>query len=271
VTGRGDVARDVSRETTEPPPAAVTVFGDTLEQARAFAEILCGAAVERGLIGPRETGRIWQRHLLNCAVITDLIERGARVIDVGSGAGLPGLVMAIRRPDLQVVLLEPLQRRTDFLQETWTTLGLTNVEVLRLRAEDVPADIPRADVVTARAVAPLDRLVGWCLPLLRPGGRLLAVKGDRAASEVADAAAMLRRLGTVDTSILQMGLDVLDEPTTVVTITADPAVTTDIARSARSGRSSSSNRSNQNTGKTSQTNKTNQTSQTSQRGRQGQQ
>ncbi|MDQ1626113.1 MAG: rRNA (guanine527-N7)-methyltransferase, partial [Actinomycetota bacterium] len=108
----------------------------------------------------------------------------------------------------------------DFLRESCTALALVNVEVLRVRAEDAPPDLPRADIVTARAVAPLDRLVGWCLPLLRPGGRLLAIKGDQAAREVADAAAALRRLGTVDTSILQMGLDVLDEPTTVVTVTA---------------------------------------------------
>jgi 16S rRNA (guanine527-N7)-methyltransferase len=217
----GDQPRgDVSRETTAPPPAAAAVFGPALGQARAFAELLTGPGVERGLLGPRETARIWDRHLLNCAVLTDLIEPAARVIDVGSGAGLPGVVLAIRRPDLQVVLLEPLQRRADFLRETCAALALVNVEVLRARAEDVPAELPRADVVTARAVAPLDRLVGWCLPLLRPGGRLLALKGDQAAREVADAAATLRRLGTVDTSILQMGLDVLDEPTTVVTVTA---------------------------------------------------
>ena len=151
---------------------AIALFGDRLAAARRFAEHLAGSGVERGLIGPREAPRVWERHVLNCAVVAELMPEGARVVDVGSGAGLPGIPLALARPDLHVVLLEPLARRVDWLREVVADLALP-VEVQRGRAED--ADVRRrwegADVVTARAVAPLHRLAGWCLPLLRIGGR----------------------------------------------------------------------------------------------------
>jgi 16S rRNA (guanine527-N7)-methyltransferase len=150
-----------------------------------YAALLATAGVERGIIGPREVPRIWERHLVNCAVVAEPggpVPLGASVIDVGSGGGLPGLVWAICRPDLSVVLLEPLLRRTTFLAEAVAELGLGNVEVARGRAEEYGGS---AEIVTARAVAPLGRLAAWCLPLVRPGGALLALKGASVAEEIA--------------------------------------------------------------------------------------
>ena len=186
-----------------------------------YAELLVGAGVDRGLIGPRESDRIWERHLLNCAVVAEGIPEGAAVCDVGSGAGLPGLVLALARPDLSVLLVEPLERRAEFLQEAVETLGLEQVRVVRSRAEEL--DPQAADVVTARAVAPLGKLARWCLPLVRSGGALLALKGARAAAELAAAESVLRRTGATAWRIQQMGLDVLEHPTTVVVVTAGDA------------------------------------------------
>src|SRR5262249_16173689 len=149
--------------------------------------------VVRGLIGPRETERLWDRHLLNCAVIDELLPERGEVVDIGSGAGLPGLVIALVRPSLQVVLVESMLRRYAFLEECVGELGLENVRVVRARAEDL-AGTMRVDVATARAVAPLDRLAGWAAGLLRPGGELLAIKGQSAAAELATAKPVLRRL-----------------------------------------------------------------------------
>ena len=210
--------RTVSRETPSAPPAAERIFGAALPLAIRYAGLLVGAGVDRGLLGPREAERIWPRHLLNCAVVEKAVPADARLVDVGSGAGLPGLVLAVLRPDLSVTLVEPLERRAAFLREAVELLELGHVEVRRARAEELPAGL--ADVVTARAVAPLDRLAAWCLPLLAPGGRLLALKGDRAGAELADATPVLRRLGTTDATVRRMGLDVLDDPTTVVIVTA---------------------------------------------------
>src|SRR3954466_11675743 len=165
------------------PPTAREVLGDALPLAERYTDFLAGPGVERGLIGPREVERLWDRHVLNCAVVAELVPESAEVIDVGSGAGLPGIVLAIMRTDLSVTLLEPLLRRTVFLQECVDLLGLPNVVVRRARAEEA-ADEFAADIVTARAVAPLERLAGWALPLLRPGGELLALKGERAAVEL---------------------------------------------------------------------------------------
>jgi 16S rRNA (guanine527-N7)-methyltransferase len=216
---------DVSRETPRPPDVAAQVFGTALPAAIRYADLLVGAGVDRGLIGPRETDRIWDRHLLNCAVVAEGVPAGASVCDVGSGAGLPGLALALARPDLSVLLVEPLERRAEFLQEAIAILGLGQVQVSRTRAEDMGP--VAADVVTARAVAPLGKLAGWCLPLLRPGGTLLAVKGARAVDELAAAEFMLRRMGATAWRIAQMGLDVLEVPTTVVVVTAgDPAART---------------------------------------------
>lgn len=197
-------------------PAAEKVFGDRLPLARKFAELLVTDGVVRGLIGPREAPRIWERHLLNCAVIGDLIQSGATVLDVGSGAGLPGMVLAVARPDLTVTLVEPLARRTAFLSEVVTALGLDRTTVVRARAEECVGKLPLADVVTARAVAPLDRLAGWCLPLTAVGGRLLAMKGASAAAEIVEHAEALARLGAGIPSVRTCGDALLAEPTTVV-------------------------------------------------------
>lgn len=187
-----------------PPEAAVALFGSALPLVRRYGEMLAGPGVERGLIGPREVDRLWERHLLNCAAVAELIPEGSHVVDVGSGAGLPGIVLAATRADLRVTLLEPLLRRTVFLDECLDTLELDNAEVLRGRAEEWASRMG-ADVVTARAVAPLDRLVGWCLPLLRRGGRMLALKGDSAAEELAAVAPTLPKLGAASWDVVEVG------------------------------------------------------------------
>lgn len=191
------------------PELAGSVFGPRLSLAETYAQLLAGAGVERGLVGPREPSRIWDRHLLNCAALTPLLPLGARVVDVGSGAGLPGIALAIRRPDLYVDLVESLRRRTDFLAEVIAALGLGDrVRVVRGRVEDadIVATVGSADWVTARALAPLDRLVAWCLPLLRPGGSLLALKGDRAADELAAHAEAVRLGGGIGARVVRYPL-----------------------------------------------------------------
>ena len=206
-----------------PPPelasAAAHCFGDRIDLAVEFARLLTTDGVVRGLIGPREAPRIWARHLLNCAVVADLIEPDARVADVGSGAGLPGIVLAVARSDLSVVLIEPLARRSAFLSEVVESLGLTNTEVVRARAEDcVRTRFDPADVVTARAVAPLDRLALWCLPLCIEGGRVLALKGESAIEEVDAHRPAVLRAGGGDPIVRLCGEGLLDPPTTVVEI-----------------------------------------------------
>ncbi|WP_030163265.1 16S rRNA (guanine(527)-N(7))-methyltransferase RsmG [Spirillospora albida] len=198
---------------------AQEVFGEALPVAERYAAFLAGAGVERGLIGPREADRLWERHLLNCAVVSEAVPAAARVVDIGSGAGLPGIVLAIVRPDLEVTLIEPLLRRTTFLDECVAMLGLGNVTVRRARAEDV-ADEFAVDVVTARAVAPLERLAGWALPLLRSGGELLALKGERAAGELDEARPVLERFGVRETELLQVGRGMVEPPTTLVRVVA---------------------------------------------------
>jgi 16S rRNA (guanine527-N7)-methyltransferase len=207
-----DSAPDVSRET--PPTHASGVFASRLPLAEDYARILATDGVVKGLIGPREVPRIWDRHMMNSAVVVPRVPEGASVADIGTGAGLPGLVWAIARPDLRVTLVEPLLRRTVFLEETVRALGLDNVTVVRARAEDVHETF---DVVTARAVAALDKLGRWCLPLVRRGGVLLALKGRTAQDEVTAATATLHRLGA--TSIVVTTYDNGDIPTTVVEVT----------------------------------------------------
>lgn len=188
---------DVSRETPTPPApdSARGVFAAArLDLAQRYADLLGGEGVLRGLIGPREVPRLWERHLENCAVVTRLVPDSATVCDVGSGAGLPGVVWAIARPDLSVTLVEPLLRRATFLDEAVAALGLDNCEVVRARAEDLHGG-RRFDVVTARAVAPLARLLEWSMPLVDTDGVLLALKGARAEQEIVEAGATLRRLG----------------------------------------------------------------------------
>lgn len=147
-----------------------------------YANWLQGAGVERGLIGPSEGDRIWERHIYNCLPLATLLKEGAKVIDIGSGAGLPGIVLALARPDISITLLEPLERRTLFLQEVVADLGLANVSVARGKALNFQG---KFDVVTARAVAPMEKLLAWSWHLLAPGGRILAMKGDRAVEELA--------------------------------------------------------------------------------------
>jgi 16S rRNA (guanine527-N7)-methyltransferase len=176
--------------------------------------------------------RLWERHLLNCAVVAELLPSGVTVTDVGSGAGLPGIALALARPDLSIELLEPLQRRVVFLHEVVATLGLDNVRVARGRAED-KRDPAGVDVVTARAVAPLSRLAGWSLPLLRPGGSLIALKGSQASAELAAAADELRRLGAVTWEVVTCGVDLVDPPTTVVRVVRGAAAVPRRGRSER--------------------------------------
>ena len=203
------------------PPIAADLFGDRLDVAVRYAELLASAGVERGLIGPREVDRLWERHLINCALVGDAFPEAARVVDVGSGAGLPGMVLAIRRPDLRIDLVESLQRRAAFLREAVDVLGLGDqVRVFEGRAEDghIRAEAGDSGWVTARAVAPLDRLVRWCLPLLRPGGTLVAIKGAGAESEIEEHAAAVRRMGGSLPKTQVLGAGDWPEPTTVVLV-----------------------------------------------------
>jgi 16S rRNA (guanine527-N7)-methyltransferase len=201
------------------PGSAASVFGSALPAAVAFAGILATRGVAQGLLGPREVPRLWDRHLLNCAVVAELIDdRCGTLLDLGSGAGLPGLVLAMVLPDTAVTLLEPMERRCRFLAECVTELDLANVSVLRGRAEDVTI---RADVVTARAVAPLPRLAGLAMGVVRPGGMVLAVKGRTAAEELAAAKPVLRRIGARDAEVVWAGHGKVVPATTVVRFFAE--------------------------------------------------
>ena len=210
----------VPRETgPSPPPVAAHVFGPTLEQARRYAALLAGDGVARGLIGPREVPRLWDRHLLNCAVVAPAVPHRATVCDLGSGAGLPGIVWALLRPDLQVTLMEPSARRAQFLLEAVSQLRLGHVGVVRARADGQAGDMA-FDVVTARAVAPLGRLARWALPLCRPGGELLALKGGAAEAELCAAEPALHRLGARSWRVEAWGADLVSPPTTVIRVQA---------------------------------------------------
>jgi 16S rRNA (guanine527-N7)-methyltransferase len=194
-----------------------------LELAERYADLLATEGVVRGLIGPREGSRLWERHLLNCAVLGELIPPGSSVCDIGSGAGLPGLVLAIARPDLTVTLVEPLLRRTTFLDEVVTDLGITAVEVHRGRADSLHGT-RTFDVVTSRAVAPLDRLLAWSMPLVAPSGALVAMKGSSVGDEVEAAGQVLRGLGCATPEIHSVGATVTDSPATAIRVAwAEPA------------------------------------------------
>ena len=207
----------VSRGTPPPPAVAAELFGRRLWLARRYADLLCGPGVERGLLGPREAAVVWERHLLNCAVVAADLPAGATVADIGSGAGLPGLVWAVQRPDLVITLVEPLLRRSRFLHEAVEQLGLANVTVLRARADDLP-ESAAYKVVTARAVAPLDRLVHWCLPLVSDDGALYAFKGRSAADELAKTRATLRAMNARSAELKTYGEGVVIPPATVVVV-----------------------------------------------------
>lgn len=193
------------------------MFSDALPTASAYVDLLATEATVRGLIGPREVPRLWERHLLNCALVADLVPAGATVCDVGSGAGLPGLVLAIRRPDLRVTLVEPLLRRTTFLDEAVARLRLVNVTVRRDRAEALHGEA-LFDVVTSRAVAPMDRLARWSLPLVGSGGAFLAMKGSTVAAELESAADVLRTEGGILDEVVELGVGLLDPPVRVVRV-----------------------------------------------------
>jgi 16S rRNA (guanine527-N7)-methyltransferase len=196
------------------PASAASVFGAALPTAVAYAGILATRGVEQGLLGPREVPRLWDRHLLNCAVVAELIApRAGTLLDLGSGAGLPGLVLAMVLPGTAVTVLEPMERRCRFLAECVTELGLANVSVLRGRAEDVTI---RTGVVTARAVAPLPRLAGLAMGVVWPGGMVLAIKGRTATEELKAAGPVLRRIGARDARVVRAGQGKVDPATTVV-------------------------------------------------------
>jgi 16S rRNA (guanine527-N7)-methyltransferase len=201
-----------------PPPVEVAeLFGSALDTARRFAELLATDGATRGLIGPRETSRLWDRHLLNCALVADLVPEHGDLVDIGSGAGLPGVVLAMLRPNVRVILLEPMLRRSVFLDECVARLGLTNATVVRGRAEEM-AGVIRADIATARAVAPLDRLAGWAAGVLKPGGQILAIKGESAAEELAAATPVLSRLGARSAEVLRVDHGRVVSATTVVRV-----------------------------------------------------
>lgn len=214
---------DVSRETPSAPDVAQRVFSSgRLPLAEAYADLLATDGVVRGLIGPREAPRLWDRHLLNCAVVAELLPRDSSVADIGSGAGLPGLVLAIARPDLRMTLIEPLLRRTTFLEEVVTQLGLDNVEVVRGRADQLHGERV-FDVVTSRAVAPLDRLLEWSMPLVAPSGALVAMKGSSVEDEIRSAAAALSRWGCGTPEVLTLGEELLSSTTLALRVVwADP-------------------------------------------------
>ncbi|MEE6165535.1 MULTISPECIES: 16S rRNA (guanine(527)-N(7))-methyltransferase RsmG [unclassified Mycolicibacterium] len=199
------------------PEVAAKVFGDRLELAERYTAILAGAGVEWGLIGPREIDRLWERHVLNSSAVGELVTAGERVADIGSGAGLPGIPLALARQDVTVTLIEPLLRRSEFLNEVIAELDL-NVAVVRGRAEDrvVRDEVGEMDVVTSRAVASLDKLSRWGMPLLRQDGRMLAIKGERAELEIEEHRRVMRSVGAVDARVVRCGASYLNPPVTVV-------------------------------------------------------
>lgn len=196
------------------PHAASALFAGRLPLARSFAAALAAEGEERGLIGPLELPRLWTRHILNCALVAPLLRPGT-VGDVGSGAGLPGLVLAIARPDVDFVLIEPMERRVAWLNEQTDALGLTNVSVLRERAEDARLSSP-LDQVTARAVSAFRKLIPLVAPLVRPGGELVLMKGRNAVAEVEAAAKEIRKYRLRDVEVMTLGDGVLIEETRVI-------------------------------------------------------
>lgn len=216
------------------PPVAAQVFGDRLPLAEEYARVLATDGVIRGLIGPREVPRLWERHVLNCAVLGELLEPGETLVDIGSGAGLPGIPVAIARPDVEVILVEPLLRRAVFLEE-FCGPRLPNVRVVRGRAEErsVIEAAGGADAVTSRAVSGFPKLAPWSAPLLRDGGRLLALKGSRAAEEIQEHSAVLHKSGLRDPEVVLCGVGIVDPPTTVVRATRLASVTKKRAKPRR--------------------------------------
>lgn len=195
------------------PAQAAAVFGDRIDLARGYAAALVRDSDLLGLLGPREMPRLWSRHILNSAVVAELVAPGKTVCDIGSGAGLPGIPMAIVLPDTRFTLIEPMERRSDWLISVVEELGLKNVEVLRARAEEVGEAF---DIATARAVSALPKLLRLCVPLVRHGGEILALKGSKAADEIEDAKRIQKKMGITSFEIVHAGAGLLTEPTLVV-------------------------------------------------------
>ena len=196
------------------PPVAQQVFGSRVDLARLYFNALARDSDELGLLGPREMPRLWTRHILNSAVVSELLVGGEAVADVGSGAGLPGIPLAIVRPDVNFTLIEPMERRAAWLQKIVDDLKLSNVEVIRARAEDVHGR--RFDSVTARALSAMPKLLRLTVPLTKSGGRILALKGGKAAEEIQDARPLMKKLGIASFELLTTGVTLLAEPTSVV-------------------------------------------------------
>lgn len=202
----------------EMPPVVKERFPKTWGQLALFTQFLADEGEKRGLIGPRELPRLWSRHILNCTAINEFIPEGATVADIGSGAGLPGVVLAITRPDVHVTLVEPMERRIEWLYDVTEVINLENAWIVRARAEELH-DQDEFQVVTARAVAALDKLMRWTMPLVADGGKLLALKGERAKVEVDAALKVRRKFKVASTSVVEVPSLVPDEsPTNVVIV-----------------------------------------------------
>jgi 16S rRNA (guanine527-N7)-methyltransferase len=221
VTGSDPSDANIRNELVpDTPTAAVSIFGAATAAAEQYVAMLAGDGVVRGLIGPREVPRLWDRHVLNSAALAEAVPAGARLVDVGSGAGLPGIPLGLARPDLTLTLVEPMARRVEFLTDVVTALG-TPWRIVRGRAEErsVVRAVGPVDVVTARAVAPLPRLVGWCRGLLTPGAQLIALVGARAAAEVPNLVPELEAAGMRDVRTRAVGVSLGAAATTVVVMT----------------------------------------------------
>jgi len=200
------------------PAAASIIFGDKIEQARKYAELLIRDGDMLGLIGPREIPKLWSRHILNSAVVAEYVSAGQKVADVGSGAGLPGIPMAILRPETEFVLIEPMERRANWLSDVAIPeIGLKNVKVLRGRAEEAP--LSNYDVATARAVSALPKLLKMLVPLVVPGGQILAMKGSKAGEEIEESRPLAKRMKISNFEVVTAGAETLEEPTTIVRVT----------------------------------------------------
>lgn len=202
------------------PAAAAELFGPLQPLAERYYESLATTGSIRGFMGPREIPRLWERHILNCAVVGQVMPRGATIADIGSGAGLPGIPLALARPDVEITLIEPLLKRSTYLQEIVAELGLPNVRVIRGRAEEkaVRAEVGHVDVVTSRAVAPLGKLARWSLPLVKVGGKMIAMKGASIDQELQRDRGEIHKAGGGLATIEQVGRGLLDQPTTIITI-----------------------------------------------------
>lgn len=205
----------MSAELEAEPAEAAPLFGDRIELARRFALNLVEHGEERGLIGPQEPPRLWNRHILNSAIAAPLFPAGSRVGDVGSGGGLPGIVLAIARPDIEWVLIEPMERRVAWLEEQVADLGLENVAIERARAEEAGRYEGILDAVTARAVSALRTLIPWTAPLARDGGELILLKGQSVDAEIEKAAKVIRKHKLSDVRVEVIGEGVIAEPTRV--------------------------------------------------------